>query len=88
MDDRGVELRMGLHTGRPTPTASGYVGIAVNTVARICALADGGDILVSSAARAALEAEGSRVAWTDRGRHRLRGMPDEIALFAARPDRT
>src|SRR6266566_3765382 len=31
-----VRVRVGLHTGRPTLTDAGYVGIAVNTAARVC----------------------------------------------------
>src|ERR1700737_1827508 len=31
-----VRLRIGIHTGRPTLTDGGYVGLAVHTAARIC----------------------------------------------------
>src|SRR6266850_2317899 len=39
-----VLVRLGLHTGRPTLTDTGYVGLAVNTAARICFAAHGGQI--------------------------------------------
>src|SRR5258708_6232752 len=41
-----VLVRVGLHTGRPTLTETGYVGLAVNTAARICFAAHGGQIVV------------------------------------------
>src|SRR5260221_3975387 len=44
-----VLVRVGLHTGRPTLTDTGYVGLAVNTAARICFAAHGGQIVVSAA---------------------------------------
>lgn len=50
---RDVRVRIGLHTGRPTLTASGYQGISVNAASRICSCGHGGQILVSRGARAA-----------------------------------
>src|SRR5262249_33625343 len=46
-----VKVRIGIHTGRPALTDTGYVGLAVHTVARICSAAHGGQILLSAAAR-------------------------------------
>ena len=46
-----VRVRIGMHTGRPTLTDTGYVGIAVHIAARICYASHGGQILLSSAAR-------------------------------------
>ena len=84
-DDRPVRVRIGVHAGRPSVTASGYVGIAVNTTARICALADGGQILVSRQVHAALP-EDEAAALRSVGRQRLRGIPDDVELFEV-PDR-
>ena len=81
-DGRNVRLRIGIHSGRPSVTASGYVGIAVNTVARVCALAEGGEILVSRSARQALGDAVAAWPMSERGAHRLRGIPDDIELFA------
>jgi class 3 adenylate cyclase len=79
-DGRKVRVRIGIHVGRPTRNATGYVGIAVNTVVRICDAGHGGQILVSAAVRDAIEmADGVRL--TSLGRHRLRGIPDEHELF-------
>jgi class 3 adenylate cyclase len=79
-DGRQVRLRIGLHTGRPTLTATGYVGISVNTAARICGCASGGQVVLSAATRAAL-GEGASVGVRALGTHRLRGIPDQHDLF-------
>ena len=79
-DGRRVRVRIGLHVGRPTLTATGYVGIAVNTVARLAAMGHGSQILASRSLReAAGDADG--IGWRDLGSHRLRGIPDEHELF-------
>ena len=41
-DGRLVRVRIGLHTGRPTLTPSGYQGISVHVAARLCACGHGG----------------------------------------------
>lgn len=77
-----VRVRMGLHTGRPTIGDAGYVGIAVNTVARVCAAAHGGQILVSSAARSALDGVRTKdLAFQPLGRYFLAGLPGPDALY-------
>ena len=80
IEGRQVRVRIGLHSGRPTLAASGYVGIAVNVGSRICGGGHGGQILVSRAARSAL---GDEVGFELRGlgTHPLRGIPDEQELF-------
>jgi class 3 adenylate cyclase len=77
-----VRVRIGLHTGRPTIGDAGYVGIAVNTAARVCSAAHGGQILLSSAARTALD--GGRtagLAFQPLGRYLLAGLPGPDALY-------
>ncbi|MGH2987730.1 MAG: DUF6582 domain-containing protein, partial [Solirubrobacterales bacterium] len=49
-----VRLRIGLHRGRPALTDTGYVGLSVHAAARICFAAHGGQIVMSSAVRAAV----------------------------------
>jgi len=79
-----VRLRTGLHSGRPTLTDAGYVGLAVNTVARICAAAHGGQILLSEAARdAARRGRPAGVRFRGLGSHRLRGLREVVTLFQA-----
>jgi class 3 adenylate cyclase len=78
----GVEVRVrcGLHSGRPELTDSGYVGLSVHTVARICAAAHGGQVIVSGQTAAALVlAEG--VTLLDLGSHRFAGLPRDEPLF-------
>jgi len=77
-----VRVRMGIHTGRPTLTEGGYVGLAVHLAARICAAGHGDQILVSSATVRAVEASPpSGVGFRGLGDHRLRGVPDPEPLF-------
>jgi class 3 adenylate cyclase len=77
-----VRVRIGIHTGRPTLTDSGYVGLPVHIAARICAAAHGGQTLLSSAAVRAVEASApAGVAFRRLGQHRLHGLPEPEALF-------
>jgi class 3 adenylate cyclase len=77
-DGVAVRARMGIHGGRPTLSEGGYVGVAVHTVARISALAHGGQILVSGAALA--PELPSEIVVLELGDHHLRGLGDH-ALF-------
>ena len=79
-DDRDVRVRIGLHTGRPTRTPSGYQGISVNTASRLCTCAHGGQVLLSRSVRAALT-DASRYELRSLGSYRLRGISDEHDLY-------
>jgi class 3 adenylate cyclase len=77
-----VRVRIGMHTGRPTLTETGYVGIAVHIAARVCYASHGGQILLSSAARESFAerlAEG--IAFRSLGRFSLHGLAEPEALF-------
>ena len=75
-----VRVRSALHSGRPELTDSGYVGLSVHTVARICASAHGGQLIVSGQTAASLRLpEG--VTLRDLGSHRFAGLPRDEALF-------
>jgi len=77
-----VRLRIGLHRGRPALTDTGYVGLSVHAAARICFAAHGGQIVMSSAVRAALPdslVEG--VGLRSLGAWRFRGLPEPVDLF-------
>ena len=77
-----VRLRVGLHSGRPTLTDGGYVGIAVHALARICAVAHGGQIVLSRAALRALADEVVEGAITvELGTFRLRGLPEAETIY-------
>ncbi|MGH2418348.1 MAG: ATP-binding protein, partial [Candidatus Limnocylindria bacterium] len=76
-----VEVRMGLHTGEPIGSGTGYVGIDVHRAARICAAGHGGQILVSDSARALIgSAVPDTVSFLDLGEHRLKDLATAIRL--------
>ena len=81
-DERIVLVRVGVHTGEPTLTDTGYVGLAVNTAARICFAAHGGQIVASLAVREAmLSLPNIDATFRDLGLHQLQGLPGPSALF-------
>jgi class 3 adenylate cyclase len=76
-----VRVRIGIHGGRPTLTEEGYVGLSVNTVARIAAQARGGQILVSARTRDAVgKSLPDGVRFRALGGYRLRGLPGTFEL--------
>jgi class 3 adenylate cyclase len=78
-----VRLRIGLHRGRPALTNTGYVGISVHATARICFAAHGGQIILSSAVRSAIESPADEITLTSLGAWRFRGLPEPVSLFQA-----
>jgi class 3 adenylate cyclase len=81
-EDLDVRLRIGLHRGRPSLTDTGYVGISVHAAARICFAAHGGQVVMSSAVRAALgESLPEGVSLRSLGAWRFRGLPEPVDLF-------
>ncbi|HVC76175.1 MAG TPA: adenylate/guanylate cyclase domain-containing protein [Candidatus Micrarchaeaceae archaeon] len=77
-----VLVRVGLHTGRPTLTDTGYIGLAVNTAARICFAAHGGQVVLSSAVREAIaDLEGLEAGFKDLGAHQLHGLTESVTLL-------
>jgi class 3 adenylate cyclase len=79
----GLEARIGLHCGEVELMDEDVGGIAVHIAARIAALADAGDVLVSSTVKDLVA--GSRIGFEDRGPQRLKGVADEWRVFAAAP---
>jgi len=76
----GVNVRTGLHTGECEIIDGNVGGIAVHTAARVAALADPGEVLVSHTVKDLVA--GSGLSFQDRGMQRLKGIPDEWRLFA------
>ncbi len=74
----GVELRvrMGLHTGEPSPAGSNYVGIDLHRAARIMSAGHGGQIVVSSSTKALVDDELAEL-----GEHRLKDFDEPLTLF-------
>jgi len=78
----GLQIRAGVHTGEVEVMGAGVGGIAVHIGARVAALAQPGEVLVSSTVKDLVA--GSGIEFEDRGSHVLRGVPGEWRLYAAR----
>lgn len=78
----GLEVRVGVHIGEVRVDGENITGADVHVAARIMATAGAGEVLVSRAVRDAMA--GSSVEMTDRGAHPLKGVPNDVQLFAAK----
>ena len=76
----GLEVRAGLHTGECELRGDNLAGIAVHIGARVSALAEPGEVLVTSTVRDLVA--GSGIEFADRGRHELKGVPGEWQVLA------
>jgi class 3 adenylate cyclase len=81
----GLEVRIGLHTGEIELIGDDVGGLAVHIGARIAALAEPGELLVSGTVKDLVV--GSGIEFEDRGRRRLKGVPDEWRLWSVPPSR-
>jgi class 3 adenylate cyclase len=79
---QGIAVRAGLHTGEIELTGDDIAGIAVHIAARICSEAGSGEVLVSSTVKDLVA--GAGLVFEDRGRRRLKGLPEDWSIFAAR----
>jgi class 3 adenylate cyclase len=82
VEDLGLKIRVGLHTGEIEMADGDIHGIAVHVAARIMALAGPGEVLVSGVMPPLVL--GSRLVFDDRGTHQLKGVPDNWPVFAVR----
>ncbi|HZE17994.1 MAG TPA: adenylate/guanylate cyclase domain-containing protein, partial [Mycobacterium sp.] len=78
----GIDIRCGLHTGECEIRGDDVGGIAVHIGARIAALAQAGEVLVSGTVKDLVN--GSGIVFQDRGTHALRGVPGKWRVFAPR----
>lgn len=70
-----VALRIGLHTGEPTRTSEGYVGLDVHHAARIMSVGHGGQVLLSQTTRDLVDHDlPDRVSLRDLGEQRLKDL--------------
>ena len=76
----GIKIRAGLHTGECELRGEETEGVAVHLAARVAALADPGEVLVSRTVRDLVA--GSGIEFTDRGNHEFRGFPDKWQVFS------
>lgn len=76
----GLQVRTGLHTGECELIDGDIGGIAVHIAARVAAVAQSDEVLVSSTVRDLVA--GSGLQFADRGAHNLKGVPGDWRLFA------
>jgi YVTN family beta-propeller protein len=80
-DETQLRVRMGIHTGEPSVSEDGYLGLGVHRAARICSAGHGGQVLLSQATVALLEDEElAGVEVRDLGPHQLKDLdrPERI----------
>jgi class 3 adenylate cyclase len=73
-------LRRGIHAGEIEIRGNDVSGIAVHLAARVMAKANSGEILVSRTVRDLVV--GSKIAFSDRGAHQLKGIEGEWQLYS------
>jgi class 3 adenylate cyclase len=76
----GIEIRTGLHAGEIELRGDDIGGLAVHIASRVCALAGPSEVLTTGTVRDLVV--GSGIVFDDRGRHNLKGVPDEWQLLA------
>lgn len=77
----GLRLRSGLHAGEVELRTGGDIGgLAVHIASRVSALAGADEVLVTGTVRDLVV--GSGIVFDDRGRHNLKGVPDEWQVLA------
>ena len=76
----GVQIRAGLHTGEVEREGKAATGLAVHVGARVAALAQASEVLVTSTVQTLVL--GSGISFADRGLHTLKGVPDRWQLYA------
>lgn len=76
-----VRVRIGIHSGSPAITDTGYVGLPVHVLARVASAGHGGQIVITTAARDEMGAGLGDVVVRSLGRFRLHGLPEEEELI-------
>ncbi len=79
LEEIGVTVRVGLHTGEVELLGDQVAGLAVHIAARVMALADAGGVLASATVRDLVM--GSGIEFADRGVHELKGVPGSWSLY-------
>ena len=80
VEDLGIQIRAGVHTGEVELEDDAVRGIAVHVGARVAALAEPGLVLATSTVKDLVA--GSGLIFEDRGEHELKGVPDRWRLYA------
>ena len=80
VDDLGLKLRVGLHTGECEVIGDDVGGMAVHVAARVAGLAAPGEVLVSGTTCGTVL--GAGIHFEDRGTQQLRGVPGRWPVYA------
>ena len=80
LEGLNIPVRAGVHTGECELIGEDVAGLAVHIGARVGALANAGEILVSGTVADLVVGSGLR--FTDRGEHELKGIPGHWRLLA------
>jgi class 3 adenylate cyclase len=75
-----IGMRAGIHTGEIEVRGDDVAGLAVHIGARVSALAEPGEVLVSSTVKDIVV--GSSIVFSERGQHELKGVPGTWRLYA------
>lgn len=84
LDDLGLQIRTGIHTGEVEFRGDDVGGIGVHIAARVMGTARPGEILVSRTVKDLIA--GSGISFEDRGTHDLKGIDGEWQLLAVAAD--
>jgi class 3 adenylate cyclase len=76
-------VRVGMHSGQAVAHEGDWYGQTVNVAARLCAVAPGGEVLVSEATRGAA-GRMPKVDFGERRLHWLRNVTEPIGTYSAR----
>ncbi len=76
----GLSIRAGIHTGEVEVGPDDVAGLGVHIGARVGALAQGDEVLVSRTVKDLVA--GSGIEFEDRGVHELKGVPEAWQVFA------
>jgi pimeloyl-ACP methyl ester carboxylesterase/class 3 adenylate cyclase len=76
----GLAVRVGMHTGECEIRSDQVEGVAVHIAARVAALAQGGEVLVSQTVKDLVAGAGFE--FNNRGLHALKGVPDKWRVLA------
>ncbi len=82
----GIDIRAGVHMGEVETMGRGLGGIAVHVGARVMSTAGPGQLLVSNTVRDLMA--GSDLQFADAGVHELKGVTQQMHLFAVRVPET
>lgn len=74
----GINIRAGIHTGECEVRGESLEGLAIHIAARVCAVAQGGEIIVSRTVKDLVF--GSGIEFEDSGLHTLKGVPEKWQL--------